>query len=96
MRMTKFCNGHRRHILAAIDIEGYVNPGIYAFVQTLNEQPTPVRNSVLLSTCTLLDEFYLVPTSSFVKPAFVVDNVGCENRSLLVVPPMDEWAGLFL
>jgi hypothetical protein len=78
------------------DIEGYVNPGIYALVQTLNEQPTPVRNSVLLSTCTLSDEFYLVPTSSFVKPAFVVDNVGCENRSLLVVPPMDEWAGLFL
>jgi hypothetical protein len=78
------------------DIEGYVSPGLYALVQTLEEQPVPVRNSVLLSTCTLSNEFYLVPTSSFSKPAFVVDNVGCENSSLFVVPPMDEWAQLFL
>ena len=78
------------------DIEGYVNPGMYALVQTLKEQPTPVRNSVLLSTCTLSNKFYLVPTSSFVKPAFVVDNVGCQQRSLFVVPPMDEWAGMFV
>jgi hypothetical protein len=78
------------------DIEGYVSPGLYALVQTLEEQPVPIRNSVLLSSCTLLNEFYLVPTSSFSKPAFVVNNVGCANSSLFVVPPMDEWAQLFL
>jgi len=78
------------------DIQGYVNPGTYAVVQTLEEQPKPVSTSVLLSTCTLSSEYYLVPTSSFVKPAFVVDNVGCPIRSLFVVPPMDEWADLFL
>ena len=77
------------------DIEGYVSPGTYALVQTLDSQPVPVRNSVILPTCTSSDEFYLVPISSFRKPAFVVDNVGCENRSLFVVPPMDEWAELF-
>jgi hypothetical protein len=77
------------------DIVGYVSPGTYALVQTLEEQPVPVRNSVLLSTCILSNDYYLVPTSSFRKPAFVVDNVGCENRSLFVVPPMDEWAELF-
>jgi hypothetical protein len=78
------------------DIEGYVSPGVYALVQTLEEQPMPVRNSVLLSTCTLSNEFYLVPISSFYKPAFVMDNVGCGQKSLFVVPPMDEWAQLFL
>ena len=76
-------------------IEGYISPGTYALVQTLEAQPVPVRNSVILSTCTLSNDFYLVPTSSFRKPAFVIDNVGCENRSLFVVPPMDEWAELF-
>jgi hypothetical protein len=78
------------------DIEGYVHPGTYALVQTLQEQPVPVDKSVLLSTCILSDKFYLVPTVSFRKPAFVVDNVGCKNRSFFVVPPMDEWAELFL
>ena len=78
------------------DIEGYVRPGMYALVQTLDKQPEEVPTSVFLSTCTLSDKFYLVRTFSFGKPAFVVDNVGCEKRSLFVVPPMDEWAGLFL
>jgi hypothetical protein len=69
---------------------------VYALVQTLEEQPMPVQNSVLLSTCTLSDEFYLVLISSFYKPAFIMDNVGCGWKSLFVVPPMDEWAPLFL
>jgi hypothetical protein len=73
------------------DIEGYGHPGRYALVQMLEEQPVPVVKSVLLSTCTLSDKFYLVPTSSFRKAAFVVDNVGCKNRSLFVVPPMELW-----
>jgi hypothetical protein len=78
------------------NIEGYVSPGLYALVQTIEEEPAPVRDSVLLSTCMLSNEFYLVPTSSFSKPAFVVDNDSCENRSLFVVPSMDEWAELFV
>jgi hypothetical protein len=78
------------------NIEGYNSPKLYAVVQTLTEQPTPCRDSVLLSTCTLSKEYYLVPTSSFHKPAFVVDNVGCANGSMFVVPPMDEWADSFL
>jgi len=78
------------------DIEGYGSPGMYALVQMLEKQPVPVEESVLLSTCTLSDKFYLVPTSSLRKPAFVVDNVGCKKMSLFVVPPMEEWAGLFL
>ena len=36
------------------DIEGYVSPGTYALVQTLEAQPVPVRNSVILY-------LYLVP-----------------------------------
>jgi hypothetical protein len=78
------------------NIEGYISPGMYALVQTMEEQPVPVDKSVLLSTCILSDEFYLVPTLSFRRPAFVVDNVGCNDKSLFVVPPMDEWAELFL
>jgi hypothetical protein len=78
------------------DIEGYGSPGMYALVQMLENQPAPVDNSVLLSTCTLSDKFYLIPMSSLREPAFIVDNVGCKSRSLFVVPPMDEWAGLFL
>ena len=78
------------------DIQGYMNPGTYALVQSLHEPPTPARDSVLLSTCTLSDTYYLVPTSSFTEPAFVVDNVGCANGSLFVVPPMDNWAQNFL
>jgi hypothetical protein len=79
------------------DIEGYDSPGLYMVVQTLTEQPTPCMDSVLLSTCTLSKEYYLVPTSSFHKPTFVVDNVvRCANGSLFVVPPMDEWADSFL
>jgi hypothetical protein len=78
------------------DIEGYGSAGMYALVQMLEKQPVPVEESVLLSTCTLSDKFYLVPTSSLRKPAFVVDNVGCKKMSLFVVPPMEEWAGLFL
>jgi hypothetical protein len=79
-----------------VDIEGYSILGIYALVHLLDSQPSPVENSVILSTCTLSDKFYLVPTSSLRKPAFVVDNVGCKNNSLFVVPPIDEWASLFL
>ena len=79
-----------------MDIQGYVNPGTYALVQSLQEPPIPVRDSVMLSTCTLSDNYYLVPTSSFTEPAFVVDNVGCTNGSLFVVPPMDKWAQIFL
>ena len=78
------------------DIEGYISHGVYALVQALEEQPMPVQDSILLSTCTLSNEFYLVPISSFSKLAFVVDNVGCGQKSLFVVPPMDEWAQLFL
>jgi hypothetical protein len=65
------------------DIEGYIRPGVYALVQTQEEQPMPVQNSVLLSTCTLSNDFYLVLISSFSKLAFVVDNVGCGQKSLL-------------
>jgi hypothetical protein len=79
------------------DIEGYVDGGMYAIVQGLvEEKPKDVKESVLLTTCTLSTKFYLVPTSSFVRPAFVVDNVGCPNKSLFVVPPMSSWADEFL
>lgn len=77
-------------------IEGYVSSGKYAIVQSIQGEPDAVHDSVFLSTCTLSDDFYLVPTSSFHRPAFVVDNVGCQNRSLFVVPPMNEWAEIFL
>jgi hypothetical protein len=79
-----------------MDIEGYGSPGTYALVQMLEKQPAPLVKLVLLSTCTLSDKFYLVPTSSFRKAAFVVDNVGCKNSSLFVVPPMEDWAGFFM
>jgi hypothetical protein len=62
----------------------------------LETQLAPLVKSVLLSTCMLSDKFYLVPTSSFRKAAFVVDNVGCKNSSLFVVPLMEDWAGFFL
>jgi hypothetical protein len=78
------------------DIDGYGSPGTYALVQMLETQPAPLVKSVLLSTCTLSDKFYLIPTSSFHKAAFVVDNVGCKNSLLFVVPPMEDWAGFFL
>jgi hypothetical protein len=78
------------------DIEGYGSPGTYALVQMVETQPAPLVKLVLLSTCTLSDKFYLVPTPSFRKAVFVVDNVGCKNRSLFVVPPMEDWAGFFL
>ena len=106
-RVTKVFEDHLSKIILFVDftksllpnmtdIEGYVSPGTYALVQTLEAQPVPVRNSVILSTCILSHDFYLVPTSSFRKPAFVVDNVGCENRSLFIVPPTDEWAEFFI
>ena len=79
------------------DINGYVDPGMYALVQGLFEdKPIHVEDSVLLDTCTLSNDFYLVPTSSFVRPAFVVDNVGCPNKSLFVVPPKSKWVDRFL
>jgi hypothetical protein len=78
------------------NIEGYGSPGTYALVQMLEKQPAPLVKSVLLSTCTLSDKFYLVPTSSFRKATFVVDNKGCKERSIFVVPQMEDWAGLFL
>ena len=79
-----------------MDIDGYGSPGTYALVQMLETQLAPLVKLALLSTCTLSDKFYLVPTSSFRKAAFVVDNVGCNNSSLFVVPPMEDWAGFFL
>jgi hypothetical protein len=78
------------------NIDGYGSPGTYALVLMLETQPAPLVKLVLLSTCTLSDKFYLIPTSSFRKAAFVVNNVGCKNRPLFVVPPMEDWAGLFL
>jgi hypothetical protein len=77
------------------DIEGYGSPGTFALVQMLEKQPAPVVKSVLLSTCTLSDKLNLVPMSSFCRAAFLVNNVGCKKRSLIVVPPIEEWAGLF-
>ena len=73
------------------DIEGYISHGVYTLVQALEEQPMPVQDFVLFSMCTLSNEFFLVPVTSFSKLAFVVDNVGCGQKSLSVVPPMDEW-----
>jgi hypothetical protein len=104
---TTFFEDHLSKIIIFVDlnhsilpnmsnIEGYGSPGMYALVQMLEEQPEPLEKSVLLSFCSLSDKFYLVPTSSLRKPAFVVDNVGCQGKSLFVVPPIDEWAGLFL
>ena len=79
------------------NIEGYINAGMYILVQGLvKEKPLQVPDSVLHTTCKLSNDFYLVPTTSFVSPAFVVDNVECPNESLFMVPPMSMWADEFL
>jgi hypothetical protein len=83
---------------------GYRGEGTYAVIHSMLEEPTPHSDSLLLSrgvrekeNNTGRDVFHLQRVdSSFVGPAFVVDNIGCPRQSLLVLTPRSEWSNLFI
>jgi hypothetical protein len=67
------------------NVDGYVGPGTYAVVRCLNGEPTPLKDSVLLQTGKRHKELNLVSTDHFYEPICVVDNIGCQAKSVLVV-----------
>jgi hypothetical protein len=87
----------------ASHIKGYKGDGTYAVIQSMKEEPNPHSNSQLLSRGVRETDaskrnrvFHFERVDSFVSPAFVVDNIGCPQQTLLVLTPRLEWAKLFL
>jgi hypothetical protein len=81
----------------ASKIPSYRGEGTYALVQSMVDEPKPHGYSMLLSTGVReKDQYHFQRVDTFVEPAFVVDNIGCPQQSLLVLSPRREWAGYFL
>lgn len=76
-------------------VEVFVEAGTYAVIHSLESEPTPIDDSCLLTTGLRSKTYNLVSTTAFVDTAFVIDNVGCPHKSVLVVRPNKEWAQLF-
>lgn len=76
-------------------VEGVTEAGTYAVIHSLDKETAPMPDSCLLSTGTRALTYNLVNTTSFKDTAFVIDNVGCPRRSVLVLRPTKEWAQLF-
>jgi hypothetical protein len=86
----------RNHMIPNMDnLEGYDGPGTYAVVRCLDGEPTPLENSVLILTGRRHKEVTLVSTEHFHEPVCVVDNLGCPNKSVLIVRPRRDWADEF-
>jgi hypothetical protein len=85
-------------------LHGYRGEGTYAVIHSMNEAPIPHGNSLLLDRGVRekeknsdRDVFHLQRVdSSFVGPAFVVDNIGCPRKSLLVLLPRSKWYDCFI
>jgi hypothetical protein len=86
----------------AATIAGYRGEGTYAIIQSMLEEPTPFGDSKLLFSGTREKDdednhvFHFQKVDTFVRPVFVVDNIGCPRQSLFVVRPRSEWSGLFI
>jgi hypothetical protein len=96
---VRICDDHYPN---APNINGYRGQGSYAVLQSMEDEPTPFGDSLLLSSGKReKDEesnnvFHFQRVDTFVRPAFVVDNIGCPSQSLFVVRPRSDWSGLFL
>jgi hypothetical protein len=76
-------------------VEGVTEAGTYAVIHSLESDPTPMPDSCLLSTGVRTKAYNLVSTSSFKDTAFVINNVGCPHKSVVVICPSSEWAQLY-
>jgi hypothetical protein len=76
-------------------VQGVTEAGTYAVIHSLDKETAPMPDSCLLSTGTRAMTYNLVNTTSFKDTAFVIDNVGCPRKSVLVIRPTSEWAQLF-
>jgi hypothetical protein len=77
------------------NVEGYVGPGTYAVVRCCDGEPRPLRDSVMLPSTKKHNSLTSIPTDYFLDPVCVVDNVGCPNKSVLVLRPRRNWAEEF-
>jgi hypothetical protein len=86
----------------ADNIQGYKGDGTYAVIHSMEKETIPHNDSLLLSRGVREKDnnetpvYHLQRVDSFVRPAFVVDNIGCPRQSLLVLTPRSEWSKLFL
>jgi hypothetical protein len=78
-----------------LQVEGVTDVGTYAVIHSLENEPSPMPDSCLLATGTHAKTYNLVSTTSFKDTAFVIDNVGCPRKSVVVIHPNSEWAQLF-
>jgi hypothetical protein len=86
----------RRHKIPFMDnLDGYNGPGTYAVVRCLDGEPKALKNSVLILSTRRHWDLTLVSTEHFYEPICVVDNIGCPNKSVLVVRPRRDWANEF-
>jgi hypothetical protein len=76
-------------------VQGVTEAGTYAVIHSLDNEPTPMPDSCLLSRGIRAKTYNLVSTTSFKDTAFVIDNVGCPQKSVMVIRPTSEWPKLF-
>jgi hypothetical protein len=76
-------------------VDGYIGPGTYAVVRCLDDEPTPLKDSVLLLTGQRHHELTLVCTEHFHEPICIIDNIGCPKKSVFVLRPRSGWAEEF-
>ena len=93
--MTFFVDLRADVIPFMLQVEGVTDVGTYAVIHSLVSEPSPMADSCLLCTGLRAKGYNFVSTTSFKDTAFVIDNVGCPDESVLVVRPKSEWANLF-
>ena len=92
-----FVDVNEEHFPFAVNLTGYRGEGMYALIQSMEEETQPHGTSLLLSRGVReKDTFHFQRVDTLLDPAFVVDNIGCPHQSLLVLTPRSEWAKLFL
>jgi hypothetical protein len=89
-----FVDLHDNVIPFMSQVKGVTEVGTYAVIHSLESEPTPMPDSCLLSTGVHAEAYNLVSTSSFKDTAFVIDNVGCPLKSVVVTCLNGEWAKL--
>jgi hypothetical protein len=92
LMFVDFCNNN---IPLMDSVDGYISPGTYAVVRCLDGEPTPLKDSVLLMTGQRHDKLTLVCIEHFHEPICIINNIGCQKKSVFVVHPHADWAEEF-
>ena len=86
-----------------INAEGYDGPGIYAFIQSLEDNwPKRVQGSELIYKSKFeLDEnnnkiYRIVNIDSLNSTCCAIPNIGGDSDEMLIIKPPSEWSHIFI